>query len=135
ATALDSYDGDITTSIIIVNSVNTAVSGKYTVTYNVSDAGGNAAVEVTRTVNVTEPLGIDSNEINIVSVYPNPTTSKWTIESAVVINSLTIFNLLGQKVLEQTANDRKVSIDASNLKTGIYMLKVNNNAIKRVIKR
>ena len=34
--------------------VNSNTLGAYTVTYNVSDAAGNAATEVTRTVNVTD---------------------------------------------------------------------------------
>lgn len=54
ATASDNLDGDITSSIITVNPVNTLVIGIYTVTYNVSDANGNDAVEVTRTVNVVD---------------------------------------------------------------------------------
>ena len=54
ATALDNYDGDITSSIVTVNPVDTDVVGQYTVTYNVSDANSNAAVEVTRTVNVVD---------------------------------------------------------------------------------
>ena len=54
ATASDNYDGDITSSIVTVNPVDTDVVGQYTVTYNVSDANNNAAVEVTRTVNVVD---------------------------------------------------------------------------------
>ena len=54
ATALDNYDGDITDDIVTVNPVDTGVVGQYTVTYNVSDANNNAAVEVTRTVNVVD---------------------------------------------------------------------------------
>ena len=69
------------------------------------------------------------------SIYPNPTASKWTIDSSRVINTVTLFNLLGQKVLEKTVNDTKVNIDASNFKTGVYILKVNKNIIKRVIKK
>ena len=53
ATALDDFDGDITSQIVTTNSVNTANPGTYTVKYNVSDAAGNAATEVVRTVNVT----------------------------------------------------------------------------------
>ena len=52
ATAEDNYDGDITGSIVTVNPVNTAVLGTYIVTYNVADSSGNAATQVTRTVNV-----------------------------------------------------------------------------------
>ena len=54
ATASDNYDGDITADIVTVNNVDTSVIGTYTVTYNVSDDAGNAATEVTRTVNVTD---------------------------------------------------------------------------------
>ena len=54
ATASDNYDGDITADIVTVNNVDTSVIGSYTVTYNVTDSSGNAASEVTRTVNVTD---------------------------------------------------------------------------------
>ena len=55
ATATDNIDGDLTASIVISGSVNTAVAGTYFINYNVSDAAGNAATQVTRTVNVSEP--------------------------------------------------------------------------------
>ena len=37
ATATDNFDGDITSSIVTVSTVNTAIVGVYLVTYNVSD--------------------------------------------------------------------------------------------------
>ncbi len=52
ATALDNTDGNITGSIQIVGQVDTSIPGTYLITYNVSDSAGNAATEVTRTVNV-----------------------------------------------------------------------------------
>jgi hypothetical protein len=54
ATALDNYDGDITSSIVTVNPVDINTVGTYTITYNVVDAHSNAAVQVTRTVNVVD---------------------------------------------------------------------------------
>lgn len=59
ATAADGVDGVITSSIVIVDSVNEFVLGSYFVTYDVVDAAGNAAVQVVRIVNVvdtTKPL-------------------------------------------------------------------------------
>lgn len=56
ATATDSCDGDLTAGIVTVNPVNTLLTGVYTVTYNVSDGNGNAAAEVTRTVNVVDTV-------------------------------------------------------------------------------
>jgi len=52
ATATDKEDGDITSRIVVTNSVNAALLGSYTVTYAVSDLAGNSAAPVTRTVNV-----------------------------------------------------------------------------------
>lgn len=53
ATASDNVDGDITDQITVDNPVDTSTPGEYTVRYNVSDATGNAADEVVRTVTVT----------------------------------------------------------------------------------
>ena len=73
---LDNYDGVLTGSIVVVNSVNTAVVGSYTVTYNVHDSSNNAAVQVTRTVNVVDTtapvitrLGVSPVSVPVGSVY------------------------------------------------------------------
>ncbi|MDH3857728.1 MAG: DUF5011 domain-containing protein, partial [Gammaproteobacteria bacterium] len=52
ATANDNVDGDLTPAIVTGGSVNTGVVGLYTLTYDVSDAVGNAAAQVTRGVSV-----------------------------------------------------------------------------------
>ncbi|MFA5246466.1 MAG: immunoglobulin-like domain-containing protein, partial [Candidatus Micrarchaeia archaeon] len=54
ATAVDNYDGIITSRIVAVNSVNTSVVGTYTVTYDVEDSSDNHAAQVARTVNVID---------------------------------------------------------------------------------
>ncbi len=54
ATATDNVDGDLTASIVTVNPVDTSVVGTYTVTYDVTDAAGNAATQETRTVVVSD---------------------------------------------------------------------------------
>lgn len=54
ALASDDVDGDLTTNLDIINLVNPSKVGRYTVTYRVSDAAGNAAVPVSRTVNVVQ---------------------------------------------------------------------------------
>ena len=54
ATASDSVDGDITGSIVFGGSVDVNAPGSYVLTYDVSDAAGNVATQVTRTVNVQD---------------------------------------------------------------------------------
>ena len=52
ATAFDSEDGDITLRIVATGTVNTAVVGTYTVTYDVSDSQNLPAQQKSRVVNV-----------------------------------------------------------------------------------
>ena len=57
ATATDNIDGDITTSIVSMGTVETDAAGSYTLTYTVADESGNTS-EVKRTVVVTDTTGI-----------------------------------------------------------------------------
>jgi len=55
AFATDAQDDDATlTAAIVVSSIDTSRTGSYEVTYNVTDSNGNAAFQVTRTVNVND---------------------------------------------------------------------------------
>lgn len=55
ATALDNADGDITSEIVTTGRPGTpSAPGTYAVAYNVTDQGGNAATQVTRTVIVED---------------------------------------------------------------------------------
>jgi Domain of unknown function (DUF5011)/HYR domain/Putative peptidoglycan binding domain len=76
ATASDSVDGTITSSVVVTNEVNVHVLGEYHVSYNVSDSNGNAAVPVVRTVHVVDtenPVitlsGANSQIIEVHSAY------------------------------------------------------------------
>ena len=88
ATATDNQDGNLTSSIVVVGTVNTATVGTYNVTYNVSDAAGNAATEVVRTINVSDPSSGCSGGINsfpYAEGFEN-TLGAWTQSSADDIN-------------------------------------------------
>ena len=73
ATAADNFDGDITANIVIASNVNINALGNYTVTYNVSDAAGNAATQVTRMVNVN-PLASPPGPPIVFGVRPGNAT-------------------------------------------------------------
>ncbi|MEO0597588.1 MAG: immunoglobulin-like domain-containing protein [Chloroflexota bacterium] len=96
ATATDDVDDDISDNIIIDNSaVDTDTPGIYLVTYNVSDAAGNVATEVTRTVEVLditppviELLGDDPLELSvIVPLLMPPNRSVWKMFSSTLVRS------------------------------------------------
>ena len=63
AEAQDVEDGDISSRIVVGGDVvDTDTVGTYVISYNVTDSDGNAAVEVTRTVNVI------SNEVPVITL-------------------------------------------------------------------
>ena len=135
ATASDNYDGDITSSIAIVNPVDTDVVGQYIVTYNVSDTNSNAAVEVTRTVNVVEILSIDDNDEIKLSIFPNPTSTIWHIKTKMIINSILLYDISGSKVYHDTPNNKDVEINAEFLSSGFYFLVINKTESFKLIKK
>ncbi len=56
ATAVDDVDGDVTSAVVVTGAVDVSVVGTYTLSYSVTDAAGNSAVPVTRSVVVTAPV-------------------------------------------------------------------------------
>ncbi len=77
ATWADAVDGS-GAAIVGGDTVNTAIAGTYTVTYNYTDAAGNAAVEVTRTVNVLD------KEAPVIASQSNITVEATSAAGAVV---------------------------------------------------
>ncbi|WP_288982091.1 T9SS type A sorting domain-containing protein [uncultured Flavobacterium sp.] len=74
-------------------------------------------------VNYASPLSIASFDPSKINVYPNPVSSILTIESVDVIDSINIFNTLGQEVMNFDGNEAKKEINVSNLSNGIYIVK------------
>ncbi|MEO6168870.1 MAG: T9SS type A sorting domain-containing protein [Chitinophagales bacterium] len=62
---------------------------------------------------------------NSISIYPNPSSDKVTIESTnAAPASYTIRNMYGQILHSTTSPEKKVELNISNYLTGIYMLEV-----------
>lgn len=71
ATALDSCGGDLTGSILVRGDVVDAdVPAIYIMTYDVEDVGGNAAVQVTRTVTILDSFGPIAIAITPITASP-----------------------------------------------------------------
>ncbi len=79
---------------------------------------------------------VDVSEVEetVATVYPNPATSEITINANTNERStVEMYNIVGQKVYsEQFVNSTKINV--SNMKAGVYMLKVNNHTTKVVVK-
>jgi hypothetical protein len=74
------------------------------------------------------------------TVYPNPMNDVFSVEvgNNVKIETITVYNSLGQVVLVKNENMEEVT-DVSNLKQGVYYLEIldieGNTSIKNIVKR
>ncbi len=81
-------------------------------------------------------VSVGQNLTNDFSIYPNPTDGIISIEINSDINKIEIYSNLGQKLLSNMKTNR---IDISNLKKGLYYIKIidanDNYAIRKIMKK
>lgn len=73
---------------------------------------------------VTLATGIGQNSTEATQVFPNPFTSNFTVNSGKVVSTVSIYNLLGQKLMERSYSATEVTVPAANLTNGIYIVNV-----------
>jgi Secretion system C-terminal sorting domain len=70
-------------------------------------------------------LGVNDFEISKINMYPNPAKNELNIDSASDIENVSIFNLLGQEVISKSINNKSVSLNISDLQSGVYIVKTS----------
>jgi hypothetical protein len=83
-------------------------------------------------------LGVSSFETSNVKMYPNPTSSFFTIEAKNTVESVSLFNVLGQEVLSKYPNSNSVTLDIASLQTGVYVVKITIGGVSstsRIVKK
>ncbi len=89
---------------------------------------------IVRQSNTLSTQEFESNES--FSLSPNPTTSSATVKSSPnkKINSIAIYNILGQKVFtKNNINNSSYTLPVKNYSKGIYLIKINNASTKKLI--
>lgn len=74
-------------------------------------------------ISVTPGVGIRDND-NTVSVYPNPANNVINVNASSNINTIEVFNMMGQKVAAFDANNTTANINVSTLANGIYTMRI-----------
>lgn len=62
---------------------------------------------------------------NTVSAYPNPVTDFLYINNDTKIRDVEVYNVSGQRILSETINAEKGSVDMRRAAAGVYIVKVN----------
>ena len=93
--------------------------------------GGNLmrpSISVHATCNDCAWVGVAEADQKNISVRPNPATDNFTVTLVDNTNaSIQLYNIVGQMVYNQTTSEQAVTINVSDLTSGIYMLKVSQS--------
>lgn len=101
-------------------------TGNYTITYTYTDANGCINTD-TENLLVSGCLSIYNETVEEVMIYPNPTESFFYLKTSTnEMYNLTIIDMSGKVVYANTASDAEM-IDVSQLSTGVYIVKLENN--------
>ena len=81
---------------------------------------------------------ITEEQISSVQIYPNPVNDRIFIEAETEIEEVVVYDIYGRhQVTETPSRQGNLSIDLSDLKSGIYFVKINTekgNIVRRIIK-
>ena len=94
--------------------------------------GGNYDFWVVKLFNFTTDVS-NENENNF-TIYPNPASEKINIQLNSENTKISIYNSMGQKILNQTTNQKNAEIPLLNLPEGVYTVEVINGS-KSVVKK
>jgi hypothetical protein len=78
-------------------------------------------------------LSIDKNNLENFKVYPNPTLNKLYLNSKKVIKKVSLFNIVGDKILSFNFDQKEINI--SNFSKGIYILRIQFKDHKSVVRK
>jgi len=116
---------------------STSLAGNYVVSYTIGTCG---FYNETQNIEITDStLGILNEKQNTFELYPNPVNAIINFKSALKINKINIYNLIGQKMGNYNFNTTEGKINVSNLTQGLYLLEVigehDNLIITKKIKK
>jgi hypothetical protein len=102
-------------------------------------AEGGVSAPVLATAANCKPVGINVNNAETFTIFPNPTTGAITIAAGSAINKIEVINFLGQTVFTQSnININEKTIDLSHLNNGVYFVRVaseTGTSIQKFVKQ
>lgn len=127
AGSAESFDSGIITGLGTVYSYTFTVEG-------VNDYDCVVHSNMFGTITVEQALSIDDKFAVNVNYFPNPVTHSLTVTSLISLDSYQVFDILGKQVQTGTLNAHVVDVDMSQLKTGVYFVKVQSGQLEKTMK-
>lgn len=74
----------------------------------------------------TQTLGGTNDEQNAIKIYPNPVKGASLFIDAQQPTTVECYNLTGQRILKTTVSPQNITVDISQLNSGVYLLQLQN---------
>jgi hypothetical protein len=97
-------------------------------------ACGSNAIDRSKFIACTNALANETFSVDSLKLFPNPTTHLLNISSDEIIDSIALFNMLGQLVKEQVIHSKTGVIDMSSFSPATYFIKVTSGDTSKTLK-
>ena len=68
--------------------------------------------------------GLENEALEALLIFPNPFEDVVQIKAKELINSIEIYNTLGQQLMAEACSQNELSIPTTKLSSGIYLVKI-----------
>ena len=109
------------------------LEGNGLVAADIWDNGG-ADFYMDEYVFVEGSLGAEDFTADVFSVYPNPVVDVLNINSANVVDNVTVYDVLGKVVMNVAPGVASAALDMSSLNAGVYIVNITINGTSKSIK-
>jgi hypothetical protein len=85
-------------------------------------------------IKIIDPVSIETTTKYDINISPNPASNSIKITSNTELKNVEIWDILGQKIFSGDFNENTAEIDLSNLRSGLYFLKMSDSSTHLFIK-
>ena len=102
--------------------------------FEFKSGGGNDLFIDDINISYNDYTNITSIENKSISIYPNPSSNFLTINAALNIDNITIYDIYGKVIINKNeASSNNIIIDISHLSAGFYNILVNQSGNKKML--
>lgn len=81
-----------------------------------------------------QALSNDKNSIDGFAFGPNPTKGALKLKANAILDSATIYNILGKELITVKGNSKEINVDLSQFSSGIYLVRVQSGETAQTIR-
>jgi hypothetical protein len=115
--------------------INPVAAGMHNNQYRCIRNSGTSCLDTSAAAILTlSNLSIKANQVEGLSIRPNPVHNSLNIHAPATISKMVLYNTLGQLMFESKPGTKTASIDMSVYPAGMYILKLNDEWVEKIIK-